>query len=180
VFKMKPEIISEKIVYNGRWAKVRHIELMLSGGKKVKWEDILSHDAVAIVALDDKNNIFLSEEWRSAWKKEILQIPAGMCKGKTGKLILQQAKYELAEELNLGAKKWEKLITYLLGGRQKSKIHVFLARDLYESRKEPDEGEIIKLVKMPFKKACDIFIGGKKETTSYTIVGLALAKDKLK
>jgi ADP-ribose pyrophosphatase len=180
VFKMKLKIISEKINYKGSWAKVREVSLMLPDGKTTKWEDIISNDAVAIVALDRENNVYLSQEWRSAWKKEILQIPAGMCKRNTEKGALKQAKEELAEELGFGARKWEKLITYLLGGRQKSKIHVFLARDLYESKKEPDEGEIIKVVKMSLVKSRDIFLSGKKETTSYTVIGLALAKDKLK
>jgi hypothetical protein len=177
---MKLKIISERIAYKGLWAKIQVTKLALPGGKTANWEDVISGDAVAIVALDDKNNIYFSKEWRSCWKKEIVQIPAGMCKGKTKKEILKQAKNELAEELGFGAKKWEKLNTFLLGGRQKSKIHVFLATDLYKSKKEPDEGEIISVVKMPFQKACDIFLGGKEETTSSTVVGIALAKDKLK
>jgi ADP-ribose pyrophosphatase len=177
---MKFKIISERISYRGLWAKIREVNLALPGGKTAKWEDVISDDAVAIVAVDNNKNIYLCQEWRSAWEKEIVQIPAGMCKGKTESSFLKQAKNELAEELGLGAKKWEKMVTFLLGGRQKSKIHVFLARDLYESKKDPDEGEIIKVIKMPFKKSCDIFLGGEKETTSYTIVGIALAKDRLK
>jgi len=59
-----------------------------------------------------------------------------------------------------------------------------LAQDLYKSAKQPDEGEIIEVVKMPFTKACRDFFSGKIPTTSYTLVGLtlalALAKDKLK
>lgn len=177
---MKPKIISEKINYKGLWFSTRGTGLVFPDGTKGKWEDIISDDAVAIVALDNKNNIYFSKEWRSSWKKEILQITAGMCKGKKYNEIIKQAKNELSEELGLGARKWKKLTTYLLGGRIKSKIHVFLAQDLYESKKTPDEGEFIEVVKMPFKKACKILLDGTQETTSYTVIGLALAKDRLK
>jgi ADP-ribose pyrophosphatase len=177
---MKPKILSCKVKYKGIWAKIRQGDLILPDGKNVSREDVISNDAVAILPLDKDNNVYFSKEWRSAWEKEILEIPAGICNAKTRKKPLVQAKNELAEELGFGAKKWERMVTYLLGGRQKSKIHVFLARDLYEFRKKPDEGEIITVVRLPFKKACNIFLNGKKETTSYTVVGLALAKDKLK
>lgn len=177
---MNPKIISKKINYKGLWAVVEEETIKFPNGKISKWESIISNDAVAVVALDKKSNVYLVKEWRAAWKKEVLQIPAGMCEGKTEKQILQQARNELREELGFDAKKWKKLITFLMGARQRVKIHVFLAQDLYESPKVPDEDEIIKIVKMPFKKACDVFRTGKIETTSYTIIGLALAKEHLK
>lgn len=177
---MKPKIISKKITYKGTWAEFEEAIIELPGGKIVKWESLISEDGVAIVALDKKNNIYLCKEWRIPWEKNIVQLPGGLCFGKTEKQILQQARNELKEEVGFGAKKWKKLVTFLLGVRQKCKIHVFLAQDLYESKKEPDDGEIIKIVKMPFKKACSIFLQGKIETTSYTVIGIVLAKNELK
>jgi ADP-ribose pyrophosphatase len=103
-----------------------------------------------------------------------------MCSLKTASGALKQARYELREEIGLDAKKWQKLITYLSGGRQKSKIHIFLAQDLYLSSKRPDDGEIIEVVKMPFAQAYRDFLSGKIPTVGYTLVGLALAKERLK
>ena len=109
---MNPKIISRKIKYKGIWADIEEEKIKLPDGKVLKWESIISSDAVAVVALDDKQNIYLSKEWRPVWEEEILQIPAGMCKGKTEKEILKQASNELREEIGVDAKKWQKLITF--------------------------------------------------------------------
>jgi len=177
---MRPKILSRKIKYRGFWAEIEEAKIRLSDGKVVRWETIVAPDAVVIVPIDKEKNIYLVKEWRATWEKEILQVPAGICKGKTKKEILKQASNELREEVGLDAKKWKKLMTFLLAGRQKTKLHVFLATDLFKSEKKPDEGEIIKVIKMPFKRACDDFLSGKIETTSYTIIGIALAKERLK
>lgn len=177
---MVPKIISRKIKYNGVWIKVEKLDIKLPDGRIGKWENVISDDAVAIVALDKEKNIYFSKEWRSAWEREIIQIPSGMCPSKTEKGILKQAHNELREEVGLDAKKWEKLITFFLGGRHRAKIHIYLAQDLYKSAKAPDEFENIEVVKMPFAKACRDFLSGTILTTSYTVAGIALAKDRLK
>lgn len=176
---MKPKILSRKITYRGAWLTVEKAKLKLPTGKITEWEMSMSSDFVAIVPIDDKMNIYLSKEWRLAWEDEVLQIPAGQCKGKTEKAILKQARNELREEAGLDAKKWEKLLTCPFAARKRQRIHLFLARDLFKSRKEPDEDEVIEAVKMPFKKAYRLFLSGKKLTTSYTVLGMALAKEKL-
>lgn len=176
---MRPKILSRKIKYKGLWLNVESKKIKLPTGKKVEWENTVSSDFVAIVALDNKSNIYLSKEWRSAWEKEILQIPAGAIE-KNRKEIIKQARNELREEIGFDAKKWEKLVTVCFDARDKKRIHIFLAQDLFKSKKKADEDEIIKVVKMPFKKSYNFLLSGKKPTTSYTLLGVALAKEKLK
>jgi ADP-ribose pyrophosphatase len=176
---MKPKILSKKVAYKGLWFNIERKKIKLPTGKVVEWENTVSPDFVAIVALDNKNNIYLSKEWRSAWEREILQIPAGECKYKKKREILKQARNELREEIGFDAKKWQKLVTVPFSARDKKRAHIFLAKDLFKSKKKPDKDEIIKAVKLPFKKAYKLFLSGKKPTTSYTLLGMALAKEKL-
>lgn len=176
---MRPKILSKKIEYECGWLKIEGVKLRLPNGKIVKWENILTSDFVAIVALDNDKNIYLAKEWRSAWEKEVLQIPAGECKGKTKREIFHQAQNELREEIGINAKKWKKLLTCPVDARRKARVHIFLAQDLFKSRKDTEEDEIIEVVKMPFQKAYKLFLEGKELTTSYTILGMALAKEKL-
>lgn len=176
---MKPEVLSKRIEYKGIWFKIEGKKIKLPTGKIVRWENIVAPDFVAIVAIDDKKNIYLSKEWRSAWEKEILQIPAGSCKSKKEKAILRQAHNELREEIGLDAKKWERLVTCPSDARRRTKVHIFLATDLCESKKRKEDSEIIEVIKMPFDKAYKLFLEGKELTTSYTILGMALAKEKL-
>jgi len=173
---MKPKVLSKKITYKGLWLNIERKKIKLPTGQTVEWENTASPDFVAIVALDNKNNVYLSKEWRSAWEKEILQIPAGQIEKENKKDTIKQARNELKEEIGFNAKKMEKLVTACFSARDKKRIHIFLARDLFESKKKPDQDEIIKVVKMPFKKAYKLFLSGRELTTSYTLLGMALAK----
>ena len=81
--------------------------------------------------------------------------------------------------IRIRRKKIEKLYTSLALANVKARFHFYLATDLYESRKEPDEGEIVEVVKMPFSQAYSMFVEEKKETVSYMPLGLFLAKIRL-
>lgn len=176
---MKPKILSKKLKYKGIWAKIEETKVKLPTGKIVKWERILGSDFVAIVAIDDQMNIYLSKEWRVAWEKEIVQIPAGEFKGGGERARLRQARNELGEEVGLDAKKWEKLINCIFSVREKKWVHIYLATNLFKSKKKREDSEIIEVVKMPFKRAYRLFLSGKIPTNSSTIIGMALAKEKL-
>lgn len=176
-----PKILSRKTKFKGQWLEVISEKIQLSNGKIVEWETPISHDVVAVVALDDNNNIYLSEEWRAAWEKNILTLPAGgVNSDATEKERIQQARNELREEIGFDCKKIEKLGTFLASARTKRRYHSYLAKDLFESPRNKDPDEIVKVVKMPFSKALDLFLNGKKETTNCTMLSLLLARDKLR
>lgn len=175
----KPKIISEKIVYQSDLTKVFVTEIELSDGKKVEWDWIDNSNVVAIIPIDEKGNVYLCKEWRPAWKSDIIQIPAGGCNAEDEEGRLKQVHNELREEIGMDAKKVEKLITYYGGGRMNYIIHLYLAQGLFPSKKDPDEGEIIEIIKMPFEEAYKLFIKGKEPTLGSTVIGLLLAKDKL-
>lgn len=177
---MKPKILSKRVEYKCDWLKIERVKLKLPTGKIVKWEVPIVADFVAIVPIDNRGNIYLVKEWRVAWGKEIIQIPAGGCGGNNEKAILKKARNELREEVGLDAKKWQKLLSCPVGPRMKLGAHLYLATDLFESKKEKEDTEIIEVIKMPFPKASKLFLSGKILTTSYTILGMLLAKEKLK
>ncbi len=175
-----PKILSQKTKFKGKWLEVISQKIQLPNGETVEWETPISIDAVLVVALGDNNNIYLSEEWRSAWKKNILTVPGGVVNhNATEQERIQQARNELREEVGLDCKNIEKLGTFLLSPRIRGRRHLYLATGLFKSPKKRDPGEIIKIVKMPFSKAFNLFLSGKRETTSYTMLSLILAKNKL-
>jgi hypothetical protein len=51
---------------------------------------------------------------------------------------------------------------------------------LFKSKKKREDLEIIETVKTPFEKAYRLFLSGKMPTNSSTIIGIALAREKLK
>lgn len=176
-----PKILSRETKFKGKWLEVIGEKIQLSNGKIVEWETPISHDVVAIVVLDDKNNIYLSEEWRSAWEKDILTVPAGgVDDNATEEGRIQQARNELREEIGLDCKKIEKIGIFLASARTRRKYHLYLTKDLFESPKDKDPDEIVNVVKMPFSKALDLFLSGKRETTNCTMLSLLLTRDKLR
>ena len=132
---------------------------------------------VSIVPVDGKGNVYLVREWRVAWDRQILQLPAGVCE--EGENTSIRARKELEEEAGLSAGKLEKLVSAGVSANSNGMHHIFLATDLKETGRNLDENEIIEVVKMPIDKALKMFIDGEL-TTAYTILGLSLAKEKLK
>jgi len=176
---MKPKILSQKLEYECSWMKIEEAKIKLPNGKIKKWQKVTLDDFVEIVPVDKDKNVYFSKEWRVSWGKNVLQFPAGSCAGLKGKEILQQARNELREEIGMDARKWEKLSTCLNNARIKIKCHIFLARDLYPSKKKNDDDEIIEIIKMPFDKAYKLILSGKIPTTSATILGMMLVKERL-
>ncbi len=176
--KNTPKILGEETVYK------RGIEVVMA---KVDFGDGTVHDqeyrklpdVVAIVPIDSENNVYLCKEWRTAHRKYVLQIPAGKCNEKTEDGRIRQAHNELREEVGLDARKLEKLYSGLFMASIQSNVSIYLARELFESKKNPDSDEKIEVVKIPFEEALNLFSTGKEETLSYSYLGLVLARDKL-
>lgn len=173
----KPKIISEKVLYKSGLSEVIEAKVRLPNGKEVFWDYFGNADVVAVLPVDDQGNVYLVKEWRPAFKKDITQIPAGHCPYKTEAGRLKQAHNELREETGMGAKKLTKLISYAPSARMNYLLHLYLAQGLFPSYKDPDEDELIEVVKMPFKKAHKMFVEDNKLTTGSTITALVLAKD---
>lgn len=176
---MKPKVLSEKVVYQSALTKVISAKVKLSNGKIVEWDYIDNANAVAVLPLDKDGNVYLCKEWRIAWKKYVLQIPAGTCTAEDEEGRIQQVHNELQEEIGMDAGKITKLGLYMTSARIKYVPHVYLAQDLFPSRRDPDEDEILDVIKMHFDKAYEMFISGKEFTPSYTLVAFLMAKDKL-
>lgn len=176
---IKPKIISEKIVYEGPSTKVHLAKVRLSNGKIVEWDHAHGSHVVAMLPLDSDNNVYLVREWRIAWKREVLQIPAGGCDALDEEGKLKQIHNELREEIGMDARKIDSLASVMLAARTRSKISIYLARDLYPENKDPDPDEILEIVKMPFDKAYEMFVSGNVLTTSYTLIAFLMTRNKL-
>lgn len=177
---MKPKIISEKVLYKSNLSEVISAKVKLPNGKVVEWDYFGNADVVAILPIDQDGNVYLVSEWRPAWRKDIMQIPAGHCIAKTETGRIKQAHNELREETGMDAKTLKKIVVYTPSARMNYYVHIYLAQDLFSSYKDPDEDELIKVVKIPFQKAYQKFIKDWELTTSSTITALLLTKDLIK
>ena len=74
---MAEETLSSRKVFEGRALKLRVDSVKLPGGKETTREIVEHENCVAIIALDDADNILLVKQFRKPVEKELLEIPAG-------------------------------------------------------------------------------------------------------
>jgi len=120
--------IHSKIVYKNKWIKIHEDEVIQPDGKETIYAFLEKNDGVIIIAEDNKNRIYLQNEYRYPIKKYIWQLPMGVVDSNTP---ISSAKNELKEEANISAESWKKLgYFYSSPGHENIKIYIFHARDI--------------------------------------------------
>lgn len=142
-----------KLMYHCKIFDVWEEDVSLPDGKSTKQNMIDHKPTVAIIAVNDKQEILLIKQYRNAVKKHLLEIPAGTIdKGAETPLVCAQR--ELAEETGFQAQTFIKLFEgYLLPGYCNEYMYFFLAMGLFPKPLPPDEDEFIEIVPTSFFEA---------------------------
>lgn len=158
---MKPQkTLSSKIVFEGRAVKLRVDTIQMPDGRQTTRE-IVEHGAcIAVVAVDEQNNILLVSQYREAVEKELLEIPAGGVD--PGEDVETAVKREMQEETGYLPRKLENLGGYYLApGYSTEYLHLYLAADLIPSRLVAEDTEGIKIVRVPVSQIRKLLTSGK-------------------
>jgi 8-oxo-dGTP pyrophosphatase MutT (NUDIX family) len=145
-------ILASKNIYKNPWMQLREDIVMHLSGKQGIFGVVEMKNGSSVLAVNNKNEVYLVKEFKYSIKKESVETMSGGLDNNESPL--KAAKRELKEELGLEAKKWINLgyvdpFTNVI----KSKNYMFLAFDLKKTKSCPDSEESIKIIKMPFKKA---------------------------
>ncbi len=139
--------VSTDNVYSGKIIKVELDDVILPDGKNSKREIVRHGPAVAILALDDDNNVILVEQYRKPIESVILEIPAGHIE--KGEDPHETALRELKEETGYEAGKIELVSKYFTSpGFTDELIYFYFAENLKKSETHFDEDEFIELKKI--------------------------------
>lgn len=162
--------ISSREVFRGRILKLRVDSVVLADGN-VSTREIVEHaGAVAVIAIDNENRLWMVRQYRKPLEKVLLEIPAGTMEEEEEPLSCAQR--ELAEETGLRAAKWEKILEYYSApGFCDEKLSIFLARDFTEGEKNLDNDEFLEVVKIPLQEAYDAIFAGEI-LDGKTIIGI--------
>lgn len=153
-------------------------EFDLPNGKTARQTWIDHKPTVAIVAVNEKNELLLIKQYRNAVKKDLLEIPAGSLDG-TAESPAVCAQRELAEETGFQAKTIVKLFEgYLLPGYCNEYMYFFLAKDLIHAPLTPDDDEFIETMPVSFSKAQELLNNGEI-IDAKTVLGIILAEKYL-
>lgn len=169
--------INSRDIFSGRIIKVRVDTVSLPDGRESTREIVEHAGAVAMVAVDDADNIYLVRQYRKAAEQVMLEIPAGTLE--PDEEILSCARRELEEEIGLRAGSWEKILSYYSApGFCDEKLHLFLARDLSTGEKNPDSDEFLESVSIPLKEAYRMIFTGQI-VDGKSIIGIQYAFNHL-
>jgi ADP-ribose pyrophosphatase len=162
--------LNRQPIYHGRVVKLDLVTVELPNGETSLREIVTHPGAVAIVALDDMQNVILVRQFRLAAGRMMLEIPAGTLEPNEAPIVC--AERELQEEAGYKPQKLEPIGgIFVAPGYTTEYIHLFLARDLIESRLEMDDDEFIETIKIPLADALKkIEIGDIQDAK--TIVGI--------
>jgi 8-oxo-dGTP pyrophosphatase MutT (NUDIX family) len=126
------ELLGTETVYDGRVITlVKDTVAMPGGGDSVR--EVVRHPgAVAVVAVDDDENVVLLRQYRHPVGGYLWELPAGL-RDADGEPPLETAKRELAEEVQLAAERWSLLTTsFSTPGFCDEQVLVYLAEGLSE------------------------------------------------
>jgi len=152
--------ISRKILYRGSIFAVEHACVLLPDGREAGRDIVHTADAVAVAALDENENLLLVQQYRIAYGQLMTELPAG--KLNPGEEPRKGALRELMEETGCVPGK----LTYLFGlkmtpGCVTETVHCFLAEELKFGQAQPDDGEFLRVMKMPLREALDAVLSGE-------------------
>lgn len=152
--------LHSKQIYKGKILNLRVDTVELTPGKQTKRE-IVEHDGcVAIVPIDEEDNVLLVRQYRKAAEQVMLEIPAGGIE--SGEKPLDSAIRELAEETGFSAKQWKEIgAFYTSPGFCTEFMHMFVAGDLVKQKLDADYDEHIEPVRIPIRKIYGLIESGE-------------------
>jgi len=153
------ETLSSRKVFEGRALKLRVDTVKLPSGRETTREIVEHENCVAIVALDDADNILLVRQFRKPVEKDLLEIPAGgIDPGETPEDAVRR---EMREETGFLPRKVEKLGGfYSSPGFCTEYLHLYLASDLITSPLQAEDSESISLVRVPLTQIPGLIASG--------------------
>src|SRR5215218_3052737 len=103
------ETVSSETIYVGSIFALRADDVRMPGGNVAKREVVENFGAVAVLAIDEENNIALVYQYRQPFGRRLWELPAGLLDA-GGEPPHVSAARELKEEAGLVAEDWRVLV----------------------------------------------------------------------
>lgn len=122
--------VSSTDVYVGKILALRADEVAMPGGGQARREVVEHYGAVAVVAVDDADQVVLVHQYRYPFGRRLWELPAGLLDVEAEPPV-RTAQRELAEEAGVAADHWELLVDVDTSpGFSDESVRVFLATGL--------------------------------------------------
>ncbi|AHH99794.1 NUDIX domain-containing protein [Kutzneria viridogrisea] len=157
-------VVSSKDIYAGRVLALRSDEVAMPGGVTATREVLEHFGAVAVLALDEDDQVTMIHQYRHPLGHRIWELPAGLL-DVPGEDALVAAQRELAEEVGLAATDWSVLVDVAASpGFTDEVVRVYQARGLSAVHREVpvgDEESDLVARKFPLAEAVRMALAGE-------------------
>jgi ADP-ribose pyrophosphatase len=171
-----PKIISSQKVFEGRVFNVT-VDTVREGEVTYQREVVHHHGSAVILPVFDDGTVALVRQYRHPTVRYLLEAPAGGID--EGERPDEAAARELQEELGLVAGRLEKLSEFFVSpGFCEEKMWVFLATELTEGKQQPEDDEVLEVVRLTLDEALEMISSGEIQDAK-TIIGLMLAAPRV-
>ena len=151
--------VESRTLFEGHIVKLTLDRARLPDGTLADREVVYHPGGVAILALDEGENVALVRQYRYPMRQLLLELPAGkLDPGEDPRLA---AARELSEETGLEAAEWTDLGEILASpGFCTERLHMDLARGLTHREQHLDKDEFLDVVTVPFRQLADQVMDG--------------------
>ena len=158
--KLKWECLARKVVYENDWMTVLEDDVINPGGGRNQYGHVhFRNRAVAILAMDDADNVWLVGQERYTLAEYSWELPMGGAP--LDEDLLAAAQRELQEETGLTAVNWSQLMKLHPSNSITDEVgYVFLATDLTEGKTSFDETEDLSVRCLPLEEAVQMVFDG--------------------
>jgi len=154
------ETLSSQLIYEGRAVKLRVDSVRLGNGRQTTREIVEHSDCIAVVVIDQNDNVLLVKQFRKPVEKELLEIPAGGIDA--GEDPEEAVSRELREEIGYMPKSVRRLGGfYSAPGYCSEYLYLYLATKLVPSQLTAEDTEEINVVRVPIEEIPDLIASGR-------------------
>jgi len=164
------EQTKSRYIYRGHVVNLRLDTVEQGDGSETVTEIVEHAECIAVVAVDDRENVLLVRQFRRAIGKELLEIPAGGID--SGESAEDAVRREMQEETGFLPQKLERLGGfYSSPGFCTEYLHLYLATGFTPSRLFAEDTEDISVVRVPVKDVSALLASGRIQD-SKSLAGL--------
>ena len=152
--------LESREIYKGRILRLRVDTVALPNGKTSLREIVEHPGGVGILALDENGCVPMVTQYRYAFSRTLLEIPAG--KREPGEEPFTTARRELKEEVGATAAEWQPLGEMIASpGCYAEVLYLYLAEGLTFGAQHLDKDEFLQVQFVPFAEVVEQCMRGE-------------------